>query len=78
MKVVLRPQYGPPDVLQFAKVGKPTPTNAEVLIKIEATSVNPLDWRILRGSQKRWLSRRRPRNWKVSPESGPPHSLEIT
>jgi NADPH:quinone reductase-like Zn-dependent oxidoreductase len=49
MKAVLRTQYGPPDVLQFTKVGKPTPTNDEVLIKIEATSVNPLDWRILRG-----------------------------
>jgi NADPH:quinone reductase-like Zn-dependent oxidoreductase len=49
MKAILRTQYGPPDVLQFTEVGKPTPTNDEVLIKIEATSVNPLDWRILRG-----------------------------
>jgi NADPH:quinone reductase-like Zn-dependent oxidoreductase len=49
MKAILRTQYGPPDVLQFTEVGKPVPKNDEVLIRIQATSVNPLDWRILRG-----------------------------
>jgi NADPH:quinone reductase-like Zn-dependent oxidoreductase len=49
MKAILRTQYGPPDVLQFTEMGKPIPKNDEVLIRIQATSVNPLDWRILRG-----------------------------
>ena len=49
MKAMVYTQYGPPDVLQFAEVEKPTPKDDEVLIKIHAASVNPLDWRLLRG-----------------------------
>jgi NADPH:quinone reductase-like Zn-dependent oxidoreductase len=49
MKAILRTEYGPPEVLQFTEVVKPIPKDAEVLIKVQAASVNPLDWRILRG-----------------------------
>jgi NADPH:quinone reductase-like Zn-dependent oxidoreductase len=49
MKAILRTKYGSPDVLQFMDVAKPTPKDDEILIKIRAASVNPLDWRILRG-----------------------------
>ena len=43
MKAIVRPQYGSADVLQFTDVGKPTPKDNEVLIKLCAASVNPLD-----------------------------------
>jgi NADPH:quinone reductase-like Zn-dependent oxidoreductase len=48
MKAIVRTQYGSPDVLQVMEVAKPTPKVDEVLIKIHAASVNPLDWRFLR------------------------------
>jgi NADPH:quinone reductase-like Zn-dependent oxidoreductase len=50
MKAIVRTQYGPPDVLQFAEVAKPSPTDNEVLIKLYAASVNPLDRYSIRGA----------------------------
>ena len=50
MKAIVRTQYGPPDVLQFMEVEKPTPKDSEVLIKLCAASVNPLDLFLLRGA----------------------------
>jgi NADPH:quinone reductase-like Zn-dependent oxidoreductase len=50
MKAIVCTQYGPPDVLQFAEVAKPTPKNDEVLIKIHAASVNPMDRFSMRGA----------------------------
>ena len=49
MKAIVRAQYGPPDVLQFTEVAKPTPKDNEVLIKLCAASVNPLDLFHMRG-----------------------------
>ncbi|MEM7117395.1 MAG: NAD(P)-dependent alcohol dehydrogenase [Chloroflexota bacterium] len=50
MKAVIFPKYGSPDVLQFVDVEKPTVGDADVLVKIVAASVNPLDWRRMRGA----------------------------
>jgi NADPH:quinone reductase-like Zn-dependent oxidoreductase len=50
MRAILHTRYGPPDVLQFAQVEKPAPKENEVLIKLFATSVNPLDLFSLRGT----------------------------
>jgi NADPH:quinone reductase-like Zn-dependent oxidoreductase len=50
MKAIVRTQYGPPDVLQFTEVEKPTPKDNEVLIRLCAASVNPLDLFLLRGA----------------------------
>jgi NADPH:quinone reductase-like Zn-dependent oxidoreductase len=50
MKAIVRAQYGPPQVLQFAEVEKPIPKNGEVLVKLCAASVNPVDLYCMRGS----------------------------
>jgi NADPH:quinone reductase-like Zn-dependent oxidoreductase len=42
--------YGSPDVLEYVAVAKPTPADDEVLVRIRAASVNPLDWHYMRGS----------------------------
>lgn len=49
MKAVIRTKYGSPDVLELAEADKPTPADNQVLIRVQAAAVNPLDWHILRG-----------------------------
>ncbi len=50
MKAIVYRCYGSPDVLEFEDVEKPTPEDNEVLVKVHAASVNPLDWHYMRGS----------------------------
>ena len=50
MKAMVYQKYGPPDVLELQEVEKPTPKDDEVLIKVQAASVNPLDWHFLRAT----------------------------
>jgi NADPH:quinone reductase-like Zn-dependent oxidoreductase len=42
--------YGPPDVIEFVDIDLPTPADNEVLVKVVAASVNPLDWHYMRGT----------------------------
>jgi NADPH:quinone reductase-like Zn-dependent oxidoreductase len=48
MKAVIRTEYGPPDVLQLAEIEKPVPKPHQILIRVQAASVNALDWREMR------------------------------
>jgi NADPH:quinone reductase-like Zn-dependent oxidoreductase len=50
MKAAVYTQYGPPNVVQIADVEKPVPKDKDVLIKVRAASVNPLDWHFMRGT----------------------------
>ncbi len=53
MKAVLHCEYGGPDVLTLIDVEKPTPADNQVLVRVRAASLNPLDLTI-RGP---WLIR---------------------
>jgi NADPH:quinone reductase-like Zn-dependent oxidoreductase len=50
MKAVVYYNYGSPDVLKCEEIEKPTAGDNEVLIKVRAASVNPLDRFFMRGT----------------------------
>jgi NADPH:quinone reductase-like Zn-dependent oxidoreductase len=49
MKGIVYRCYGPPEVLRYEDIEKPTAADNEVLVKVRAASVNPLDWHYMRG-----------------------------
>ena len=42
--------YGSPDVLRLEEIEKPVPADDQVLVKVRAASVNPLDWHYMEGT----------------------------
>ncbi len=44
MKAIVQDRYGAPDVLELCDVDPPEARDDEVLVRIRAASVNPLDW----------------------------------
>ena len=51
MKAAVRDRYGPPDVVEVRDVDRPTPTEDQVLVRVQAASVNRAD---LDGLYPRW------------------------
>lgn len=49
MQAMIYTTYGSPDVLQLKEVAAPIPKDNEVLVHVQAASVNAADWRLLRG-----------------------------
>lgn len=52
MKAVRFHAYGGPEVLVYEDAPKPEPATGEVVVKVHATSVNPIDWKIRAGHMK--------------------------
>ena len=50
MKGIVRRCYGSPAVLRYEDIAKPTAADNEVLVKVHAASVNPLDWHYTEGT----------------------------
>ena len=49
MQAITYHRYGGPDVLELEEVEQPVPGDGEVLVRVQAASVNPRDWHFLRG-----------------------------
>lgn len=52
MKAALYHRYGPPQVVEIADAPIPTPKDDEVLIRVRAAAINPLDWRFIKGDPR--------------------------
>jgi NADPH:quinone reductase-like Zn-dependent oxidoreductase len=52
MKAVVVHQYGGPEVLKFEEYPDPVPGPGEVLVRVAATSVNPIDYKRRAGQTK--------------------------
>lgn len=50
MRAVVARRYGTPDVMSLETVATPSPAEGELLVKVEASSLNALDWHFLTGS----------------------------
>jgi len=68
MKAVRIHNYGGPEVLKYEDAPRPQPGKGEVLIRVHATSVNPIDWRVRAGYMKDFLPHSFPLilGWDVS------------
>ena len=50
MKAVVHSEFGGPEVLRVADVDTPAPKADELLVKVHAAALNPLDWHLVRGA----------------------------
>jgi NADPH:quinone reductase-like Zn-dependent oxidoreductase len=53
MKAVVINQYGDNSVLQLTELERPRPQAGELLVKVQAAGVNPVDWKIRAGAGAR-------------------------
>jgi NADPH:quinone reductase-like Zn-dependent oxidoreductase len=68
MRAVGLHSFGGPEVLVLEKMPRPRAGAGEVLIRVHAAGVNPLDWKVRDGHVKAWLQHRLPLipGWDVS------------
>jgi NADPH:quinone reductase-like Zn-dependent oxidoreductase len=68
MKAVCIYSYGGPEVLTYEDAPRPHPGNGEVLIRVHAAGVNPVDWKIREGHLSEMLHHALPLvlGWDVS------------
>jgi len=52
MKAITIREFGGPEVLKIEEMPVPKPSSDEALIKIYASGVNPVDWKIRKGLRK--------------------------
>ena len=68
MKAVSIYSYGGPDVLVYEDAPRPHPADGEVLVRVHAAGINPVDWKIREGHLKDMLHHTFPLvlGWDVS------------
>ena len=68
MKAVRVHEYGGPEVLKYEDAPKPQAGPGEVLIRVHAASVNPVDWKVRQGYLQQMMKYKMPMipGWDVS------------
>src|SRR5256885_9985955 len=68
MKAIRIPRYGGPEVLQYEDAPRPKPQAGEVLVRVHAAGVNPIDWKVREGHMKDFWPHKFPLilGWDVS------------
>jgi NADPH:quinone reductase-like Zn-dependent oxidoreductase len=65
MKAIAYQKFGSTDVLQTVEVSKPSVQSNQVLVKVKAVSINPMDWKIRKGEMKLMSGSKFPKNTGV-------------
>lgn len=60
MKAIRMHGYGGLDVLSYDEVVRPEPGADEVLVRVRAAGINPVDWKIREGLGKEWFGHQLP------------------
>jgi NADPH:quinone reductase-like Zn-dependent oxidoreductase len=55
MKAVVLHEYGGPDKLKYEDFADPVAADDQVLVRVAATSVNPIDYKIRSGAMKQFF-----------------------
>jgi NADPH:quinone reductase-like Zn-dependent oxidoreductase len=55
MKAIVQDRFGPPDVLELREIDQPKVGDDQVLVRVQAASVNPADWYAMTGAP--WVAR---------------------
>jgi NADPH:quinone reductase-like Zn-dependent oxidoreductase len=50
MKAITYHEFGSPDVLRLEEIDTPVPNDNQLLVRVRAASVNPLDWHYMEGT----------------------------
>ncbi len=68
MKAIRIHEYGGPEVLRYEDAPKPQAGPGEVLIRVHAASVNPVDWKVRQGYMQQMIQYKMPLipGWDVS------------
>ncbi|MDI1337737.1 MAG: NAD(P)-dependent alcohol dehydrogenase [Lacunisphaera sp.] len=61
MKAVIYDRYGGPEVLQMAEVAEPVAARDELVVRVRAASINPLDWKLRTGQMGLLAGRKFPK-----------------
>jgi NADPH:quinone reductase-like Zn-dependent oxidoreductase len=49
MKAIRYHEYGGPEVMKLEEISRPVPKDDEILVRVQAMGVNPVDWKIREG-----------------------------
>lgn len=55
MQAIVLPIYGPPSAFELRDIPPPSPGPGEVQVRVAATSVNPIDWKLRSGAYQKWV-----------------------
>lgn len=56
MRAAVYSRYGGPEVLEIRVIDPPQPADDQILVRVRAAAVNPVDWKIRRGSHRPFLA----------------------